>query len=85
MADEVFDGTDMVRQLFGEGEGVTDEAGDALSQRVVETLDVVGLPRVLRDGTAQSQGRDLIDGGQRNKERVRRPARDRGPGMHRQG
>ena len=30
MADEVFDGTDMVRQLFGEGQGVTDEAGDAL-------------------------------------------------------
>ena len=40
----------MVRQLFGEGEGVTDEAGDALSQRVVETLDVVCFPRVLRDG-----------------------------------
>jgi hypothetical protein len=30
MADEVCDGTDMVRQLFREGQGITDEAGDAL-------------------------------------------------------
>src|SRR5262245_55452665 len=40
----------MVRQLFGEGEGVPDEAGDALAHGVVETLDVVGFPRMLRDG-----------------------------------
>ena len=50
MAYEVFDGTDMIHQLFGEGEGVTDETGDTLAQRVVETLTVVGFPRVLRDG-----------------------------------
>ena len=30
MADEVFDGTDVVCQLFREGQRVTDEAGDAL-------------------------------------------------------
>jgi hypothetical protein len=36
MADEVFDGPDMVRQLFGESQGVPDEAGDALPQRVNE-------------------------------------------------
>jgi hypothetical protein len=30
MAYEIFDGTDVVRQLFREGESVTDEAGDAL-------------------------------------------------------
>src|SRR5438093_5347173 len=50
MAYEVFDGTNMVCQLFGEGQGVTDEAGGALSQRVVETLDVIGFPGVLCDG-----------------------------------
>ena len=49
MTYEVLDGTNMVRQLFGEGEGVTDEAGDALAHCVVETLNVVGFPRVLRD------------------------------------
>jgi hypothetical protein len=38
MADEVFDGTDMVRQLFREGQSVTNEAGDALPHRVVKTL-----------------------------------------------
>jgi len=42
MADEVFDSTDMVRQLFREGQRVTDEAGDALPQRVVEALDMIG-------------------------------------------
>jgi hypothetical protein len=40
MADEVFDSPDMVHQLFGEGQGVPDEAGGALPPRVVETLDV---------------------------------------------
>ena len=50
MAYEVFDGTDMVHQLFREGQSVTDEAGDALSQRVIEALNMIGFPRVLRDG-----------------------------------
>ena len=46
MAYEVFDGTDMIGQLFGEGQGVPDEAGDALPQRVIETLDMIsGYPR----------------------------------------
>ena len=49
MVYEVFDSTDMVRQLFREGQRITDEAGDALPERVVETLDVIGFPRVLRD------------------------------------
>ena len=35
MADEVFDRTDMIRQLFREGQCVTDEAGDALPQCVI--------------------------------------------------
>ena len=37
MADEVLDGTDMVSQLFGEGQGATHETGDALPQRVIKT------------------------------------------------
>jgi len=50
VAYEVFDGTNMVRQLFGETPSVTDEAGDTLPQRVIEALDMVGCPGVLRDG-----------------------------------
>jgi len=48
MADEVFDSTDMVRQLFREGQRVTDEAGDALPQCVIEALDMIGFAGVLR-------------------------------------
>lgn len=63
MADEVFDGSNMVRQLFGEGEGVPDEAGDALTPCVVEPLDVVGLPRVLRNGFVLRRWNDpCVDG-----------------------
>ena len=39
-----------MRQLFGEYEGITDETGDALSSCVIEALDVIGFPGVLRDG-----------------------------------
>jgi hypothetical protein len=58
MADEVFDGTDMVRQLFREGQSITDKAGDALPQRVVKTLNVIGFPGVLRDGFVLCRGND---------------------------
>src|SRR5437879_5372107 len=50
MAYEVFDSTNMIGQLFGKGQGVTDEAGDTLPQRVIETLDMIGFAGVLRDG-----------------------------------
>ena len=43
MADEVFDSTDMARQLFREGQSVTDEAGDALPHGVIEALAMIGL------------------------------------------
>ena len=43
MADEVFDGPDMVLQLCEEGDGVPDKAGDALAHCIVKTLDVVVL------------------------------------------
>ena len=50
MAYEIFDGTNMVRQLFGKGEGVTNEPGDALPHRVIEALDMIGFAGLLRDG-----------------------------------
>jgi hypothetical protein len=40
----------MIGQLFGERQRVTYETGDALPQGVIEALDVVCLPGVLRDG-----------------------------------
>ena len=58
MADEIFDGTDMVRQLFREGESVTDEAGDALPHGVIEALDMIGFAGVLRDGFMLRCGND---------------------------
>jgi hypothetical protein len=39
----------MVRQLFGAGQGVTDEARDMPPQRVIEALHKIGLPGLLRD------------------------------------
>jgi hypothetical protein len=50
MAYEIFDGTYVVRQLFREGERVTDEAGDALPHGIIEALDMIGFAGVLRDG-----------------------------------
>jgi len=50
MADEVLDGTDLIGQLFGEGQGVPPQTGDTLPQGVIEPLDVVGFPGLLRDG-----------------------------------
>jgi hypothetical protein len=40
----------MVRQLFGESQGGTDEAGDTLRQRVIAALHMLGFLGVLRDG-----------------------------------
>ena len=56
MADEVFDGTDVIRQLFREGQRVTDEAGDALPHGIVETLDRMGFAGVLCDGLVWRRG-----------------------------
>ena len=58
MADEVFDGADMVRQLLREGQRVTDEAGDALPQRVIEALNMIGFAGVLCDGFVLRRGND---------------------------
>ena len=48
MAYEIFD-TDVMSEFFGKSQGVAYETRDALPHRVVETLDVIGFPRVLRD------------------------------------
>jgi hypothetical protein len=58
MADEIFDGTNVVRQLFREGQSVTDEAGDALPHGVIEALDMIGFAGVLRDSFVLHRGHD---------------------------
>ena len=50
MADEILDGTDMMSQLLGERQRFPDQTRDTLPQRVIEALDVLGSPGVLRDG-----------------------------------
>ena len=49
MADEELDGTDMVREFVGKRQRLTYQAGNALSQRVVEALDVIGFAGQLAD------------------------------------
>lgn len=49
MADEEFDSPDVILDLLGEGQCSADEARQALPQRVVEALDVIGFPGFLRD------------------------------------
>jgi hypothetical protein len=51
VADEEFDGTDMVFYLLGEGQRGAHEARKALPQRVVKPFDMIGFPRLLRDGS----------------------------------
>src|SRR4029434_2278785 len=60
MADEVFNGTDMVRQLLREGQSVTDEAGDALPHCVIEALNMTGFSGGVCDGLWFARG--LCDG-----------------------
>ena len=63
MADEVFDGTDVVRQLFREGQCVPDEAGDALPHGVVEAFNMIGFAGVLRDSfMLGSRNYSCVDG-----------------------
>src|SRR5438094_151904 len=50
MAYEIFDGAEMIGEFFGKGQGSAYEPGDALPQRVIEPLDMIGFPGVLRDG-----------------------------------
>src|SRR5262249_7845000 len=59
-ADEEFDGTDMVFYLLGEGQCIADEARKALPQRVVESFDMIGFPRCLRDGFVALRRNDAV-------------------------
>ena len=49
MANEVANRTDMIRHFLGERPCLTHQAGDALAERIVEALDVIGEPGFLRD------------------------------------
>jgi hypothetical protein len=63
VTNKILDGADVIRECFGEGEGLTHQAGHALSQRVIEALNVIGFPGVLRDGTVLPRWNDpFIDG-----------------------
>jgi len=60
VADEEFDGTDMVFYLLGEGQRGAYEARKALPQGVVESFDLIGFPRLLRDGFVTLRRNDPI-------------------------
>jgi hypothetical protein len=50
LAEEVLNGTKVVRQLFGEGQGVTDQPGYPLAQRLVEALNRMSFAGFVGDG-----------------------------------
>ena len=60
MADEEFDGTDMVLDLLGEGQRGAHEARKALPQDVVEPFDMIGFLRLLRDGFVTLHRNDAV-------------------------
>ena len=60
MADEEFDGTDMVFYLLGEGQRGAHEARQALPQSVVKPFDMIGFPRLLRDGFVTFRRNDPV-------------------------
>src|SRR5262245_37600433 len=50
MVHEILDSADVMRQLFGEREGLTHQMRNALPQSIVEALDVVGFACFLCNG-----------------------------------
>jgi hypothetical protein len=50
VADEIPDRSDVMLDFLGERQGCTHQPGDALAERIVKPLDVIGLTRLLRDG-----------------------------------
>ena len=50
MADEIFDGTDMVGQFFRERECFPDQTRNTLPQSVIEAFNVIGFAGLLRNG-----------------------------------
>ena len=51
MANEVLYRADVICQLLGEGERFSDQPRDPLSQRTVESLNVIGYPLLLFDNS----------------------------------
>jgi hypothetical protein len=45
VADEQFDSPDVIGELLGKRQRLAHQAGDALTQRVVEPLNVIGFTR----------------------------------------
>jgi hypothetical protein len=62
VADEELDGTNMVRELLGKRQRLVYQAGHALSQRVVEALDVIGLAGQLADRPVLCGGNGVSSG-----------------------
>jgi hypothetical protein len=60
VADEEFDGTDMVFDLLGEGQRGAHEARKALPQGVVEPFDMIGFLRLLCDGFVALRRNDAV-------------------------
>jgi hypothetical protein len=60
VADEEFDGTDMVFYLLGERQRSAHEARKALPQGIVEPFDMIGFPRLLRDGFVALRRNDAV-------------------------
>jgi hypothetical protein len=56
MTDEALDGPQMMGQLYGDGQCVSPQTGDPLSPCVIQTLDVIGFPSVLRNGVVGAAG-----------------------------
>jgi hypothetical protein len=50
VANEILESADVVGQFLGERSRLTRQTGKALSQCVVEALDVIGFSGLLRDG-----------------------------------
>ena len=50
MADEIPDCSDVMLDFLGKRQSCTHQPGDALTERIVKPLDVIGFTRLLRDG-----------------------------------
>jgi hypothetical protein len=62
VADEILDRTDVMGQFLGERQRFSDQTRDALSQRVIEALDIIGFPGMLRDGFVSLRRNDTAIG-----------------------
>jgi hypothetical protein len=62
VADEIFDRTDMMGQFLGERQCFTDQTREALPQRVIKALKVMGFPSFLRDSLMPLRRNDPVIG-----------------------